>query len=118
MSKVVLITGASSGFGRLTAEAIAKAGHIVYGSMRKTATRRAPVVEQMAAFSRENHVDLRALELDVQSQESVDLRMMIFMASNGRCNGLTSSRAARASRHVIGQVTSARPRSGSISRSR
>jgi NADP-dependent 3-hydroxy acid dehydrogenase YdfG len=29
MNKVVLITGASSGFGRLTAEAIAKAGHVV-----------------------------------------------------------------------------------------
>ena len=64
MTKVALITGASSGFGRLTAEAIAKAGHAVYGSMRQTATRNAPAVEQMAAFSRENHVDLRALELD------------------------------------------------------
>jgi NADP-dependent 3-hydroxy acid dehydrogenase YdfG len=62
-SKVVLITGASSGFGRLTAEAVAKKGHVVYGSMRQTATRNASVVEQMAAFSRENQVDLRALEL-------------------------------------------------------
>ncbi len=33
MSKsVILITGASSGFGRLTAEALAKAGHTVYAS--------------------------------------------------------------------------------------
>ena len=72
MSKIVLITGASTGFGRLTAEAIARAGHVVYGSMRQTATRNAPVVEQMAKFSKENHVDLRALELDVQSQDSVD----------------------------------------------
>jgi hypothetical protein len=30
-------------------------------SQRQTATRNAPVVERMAAFSRKNHVDLRAL---------------------------------------------------------
>jgi NAD(P)-dependent dehydrogenase (short-subunit alcohol dehydrogenase family) len=49
MTKIVLITGASSGFGRLTAEALAKAGHTVYGSMRQTKSRNAAVVEQMAA---------------------------------------------------------------------
>jgi len=32
--KIILITGASSGFGRLTAEALAKAGNSVYASMR------------------------------------------------------------------------------------
>ncbi len=46
MKKVILITGASSGFGRLTAEALAKAGHTVYASMRNTASRNAEVVAQ------------------------------------------------------------------------
>jgi NADP-dependent 3-hydroxy acid dehydrogenase YdfG len=88
MSKVVLITGASSGFGRLTAEAITKKGHVVYGSMRQIATRNASVVEQMAAFSRENLVDLRALELDVQSQESVDAAVEKVIAEQGRIDVL------------------------------
>jgi NADP-dependent 3-hydroxy acid dehydrogenase YdfG len=36
MKQVIVITGASSGFGALTARALAKAGHIVYASMRDT----------------------------------------------------------------------------------
>ena len=88
MSKIVLITGASSGFGRLMAEALAKAGHTVYGSMRQTETRNAAVVEQMAAFSRENRADLRALELDVQAQDSVDAAVARVIAEAGRIDVL------------------------------
>ncbi|WP_307988239.1 SDR family NAD(P)-dependent oxidoreductase, partial [uncultured Pseudomonas sp.] len=36
MKSVILITGASSGFGALTARALADAGHTVYASMRET----------------------------------------------------------------------------------
>ena len=88
MNKVVLITGASSGFGRLAAKALAMAGHVVYGSMRQTATRNAPVVEQMANFSQDNHVDLRALELDVQSERSVDAAVGKVIAEQGRIDVL------------------------------
>ena len=36
MKKVIVVTGASSGFGALAARALAKAGHVVYASMRDT----------------------------------------------------------------------------------
>ena len=88
MKKVVLITGASSGFGRLTAEALAKAGHVVYGSMRQIAARNAPAVQEMAAFSRDHNADLRALELDVQSQDSVDAAVAQVMTEQGRIDVL------------------------------
>jgi len=41
MKQVIVITGASSGFGRLSANALAKAGHTVYASMRDTKGRNA-----------------------------------------------------------------------------
>jgi NAD(P)-dependent dehydrogenase (short-subunit alcohol dehydrogenase family) len=39
MKNVILITGASSGFGAMTARALADAGHVVYASMRDVAGR-------------------------------------------------------------------------------
>ncbi|MEU5565031.1 SDR family NAD(P)-dependent oxidoreductase [Micromonospora musae] len=80
---VVLITGASSGFGALTARALARAGHTVYASMRATAGRNAPAVAEAAAFARENNADLRTIDLDVQSQESADAAIAAIVAEHG-----------------------------------
>lgn len=84
MKQVIVITGASSGFGRLTANALAKAGHVVYASMRETKGRNAAVVADVEKFARDNHVDLRALELDVGSQASVDAAIASIVAEQGR----------------------------------
>jgi NAD(P)-dependent dehydrogenase (short-subunit alcohol dehydrogenase family) len=84
MKKVIVITGASSGFGALSARALAKAGHIVYASMRDTAGRNAPQVEAAAKFAKENKVDLRTIELDVASQSSADAAIQKIVSDNGR----------------------------------
>jgi len=81
---VVLITGASSGFGRLAAEALAKAGHTVYASMRDVAGRNAKNAAEMAATSARDGVDLRAIELDVQSEPSANAAAEKVIAETGR----------------------------------
>jgi NAD(P)-dependent dehydrogenase (short-subunit alcohol dehydrogenase family) len=84
MNKIIVITGASSGFGALTARELAKAGHTVYAGMRETAGRNAPQVEDVRKFAEQNKADLRTLEMDVQSQESVDKSIQSILASSGR----------------------------------
>ncbi len=81
--KVILITGASSGFGRLTAEALARAGHTVYASMRDIKGRNAENAAQMAASSQREGFDLRAIELDVQSEPSVEAAIQTIIATSG-----------------------------------
>jgi NAD(P)-dependent dehydrogenase (short-subunit alcohol dehydrogenase family) len=84
MRYIIVITGASSGFGELTARALAKAGHIVYASMRETAGRNKEQVESAAQFAADNNVDLRTIELDVSSEESVDAAIRRIVADHGR----------------------------------
>ena len=71
-NKVILITGASSGFGSLTAYKLARAGHTVYASMREMAGRNADKVAALRSTAESEGIDLRPLELDVQSQQSAD----------------------------------------------
>src|ERR1700731_4415271 len=84
MKQIIVITGGSSGFGRLAANALAKAGHIVYASMRGTTGRNAAQVADVEKFAKENNVDLRAIELDVGSQASADAAIAKIVAEQGR----------------------------------
>jgi NAD(P)-dependent dehydrogenase (short-subunit alcohol dehydrogenase family) len=72
MGKTILISGASSGFGALTARMLADAGHTVYAGMRDVTGRNAEAAEAAADYSTEHGVDLRSVELDVSSEDSTE----------------------------------------------
>lgn len=86
--KIIVITGASSGFGRLSAAALAKAGHTVYASMRETAGRNAPEVAAVEKFARDNNVELRPIELDVSSESSIENAVSQIVAEHSRLDVL------------------------------
>jgi NAD(P)-dependent dehydrogenase (short-subunit alcohol dehydrogenase family) len=69
MAKTILITGASSGFGRLTTETLAKSGHYVFAGFRTMDGKKMQVAEE---FQKNN---IEVLQLDVTDQNSVDLAL-------------------------------------------
>ena len=84
MKKVIVVTGASSGFGALASRALAVAGHIVYAGMRDTKGRNAPQVALAHEYAAKNGVDLRSVELDVVSDRSLDAGIGKIIAENDR----------------------------------
>ena len=86
MKQVIVITGASSGFGALTARRLADAGHTVYAGMRATAGRNITQVEVAKQYAADHGVDLRAIEMDVASEGSCESAVRQIISEQGQLN--------------------------------
>ena len=71
MTTTVLITGASTGFGRDAAERLARRGHRVFATMRDIDGRNATHRKALQRLAVDERLWLRVLELDVTSDDSV-----------------------------------------------
>lgn len=80
--KVVLVTGASSGFGKAIADRLAQDGHRVFG------TSRSPQTANMAALP------VHMVQLDVTNDESVKQAVEQVMAQAGRIDVLINNAGA------------------------
>jgi len=72
MESVVLITGCSTGFGRVTAETLAREKYQVYAAMRNVGGRNAQNVRELQALAERESLVLHPVELDVNDDASVD----------------------------------------------
>lgn len=81
---VVLVTGAGTGIGNLSARALAAAGHTVYASMRDVNGRNASKANELHMYAADHGYQLKALELDVLSQESADQAIQTIVEEQGR----------------------------------
>lgn len=83
-SQVILVTGAATGFGRLAAETLARAGHRVYASMRDMQGRNAARAEELRALTAREALAIAPIELDVGSEESAAAATAQIIAEAGR----------------------------------
>ncbi len=80
----VLVTGAGTGFGRLTAETLARQGHTVFATMRDPGGRNAEHAAALAALAAAEGLDLRVEELDVAGEDAVAAGVARVHAAAGR----------------------------------
>jgi NAD(P)-dependent dehydrogenase (short-subunit alcohol dehydrogenase family) len=84
MKSVILVTGAGTGIGKLSALALAEAGHVVYATMRDVEGRNRGRADELRAVSEEKGITLIPLELDVLSQDSADAAAASIVHEQGR----------------------------------
>jgi NAD(P)-dependent dehydrogenase (short-subunit alcohol dehydrogenase family) len=82
--QVVLITGSSTGFGRLMAEVLAQHGHTVFATMRDPAGRNATNAAELRQLAKRESLPLDVLELDVTDDVSVEQAVRTAMEQAGR----------------------------------
>lgn len=74
--QVILITGASSGFGKISAQMLSEQGHIVYGTSRKTS---------------EDQGNVKMLQMDVTLSSSIRKGVEQILSEQGRMDVLINN---------------------------
>lgn len=86
MSKVVLITGTNSGFGKLTTKLLSEKGYTVYATMRNTDSKNAEAANELGSWDK-----VTVLDLDVTSKDSVNKAVKDVIDKEGKIDVLINN---------------------------
>src|SRR5258707_12418544 len=84
MEQTILVTGSTSGFGRLTVETLARQGYRVFAGMRAAAGKNAPAAEELRALAQREQLALHSVEIDITDDASVEQAIASVVGSTGR----------------------------------
>lgn len=88
MSKIIFITGTSTGMGKLTAITLAKAGHTVIAGMRNTTGKNAAVAEELNAIP-----NIEVADIDITDDNSVQQAISGVIKKYGKIDVLVNNAA-------------------------
>jgi NAD(P)-dependent dehydrogenase (short-subunit alcohol dehydrogenase family) len=83
MSRTVVVTGCSSGFGHQVSAQLAWNGDRVYATMRGVEGKNAAKAGELRTLAAKEKIDLRVMEMDVTSDQSVDAAAARVLAESG-----------------------------------
>ena len=84
MEQAILVTGSTSGFGRLTVETLARQGYRVFAGMRAAAGKNAPAAEELRALAQREQLALHLVEIDVTDDASVEQAIKAIIGATDR----------------------------------
>ena len=84
MEQTILVTGSTSGFGRLTVETLARQGYRVFAGMRAAAGKNAPAAEELRALAQREQLALHLIEIDVTDDASVEQAIKAIIGATDR----------------------------------
>jgi len=82
--QVVLITGSSTGFGRLFTETLARNGHTVFATMRNPGGHNSKNASEIRTLAEKDSLPIHVLELDVTDDASVERAVNAAVDKAGR----------------------------------
>jgi len=89
--KVVVVTGASSGFGRLTVLELARRGHTVIATMRDVDGKNRQVRNELIETAQAESNKLQVLEMDVADEASVNAAIGQVIKQHGKIDALINN---------------------------
>lgn len=91
MSKTVLITGSSTGFGRDTAETLARSGHHIFASMRAAGSKNREHADALRRLAATEALNVDIIDLDVTRSDSVERAVATVLEKAGRIDVLINN---------------------------